>query len=93
MEGRPLPEPVAAYRWLTEVFEPTIEAVPADLRERLESAEIFHQVLEHRWFMSEETGRDVGMAEAVASYVTDVLPHAPPERTVLPVGDMGETGL
>jgi Domain of unknown function (DUF4032)/Lipopolysaccharide kinase (Kdo/WaaP) family len=83
--GRALPEQVAAYRWLTEVFEPVIEAVPADLRERLESAEVFHQVLEHRWFLSEAAGRDVGMTDAVASYIDNVLPYAPEERAVLPV--------
>jgi hypothetical protein len=83
--GHSPPEQVAAFRWLTEVFEPTIEAVPAELRERLEPAELFHQLLEHRWFLSEAAGRDMGMTEAIASYVQDVLSHTPPERTVLPV--------
>jgi hypothetical protein len=85
VEGRGIPEQVAAFRWLTEIFEPTIEAVPADLRERLEPAEVFHQVLEHRWFLSEAAGRDVGMKEAVASYIDNVLPYTPEERAVLPV--------
>lgn len=83
--GQAPPEQVAAFRWLTEVFEPTIQAVPADLRERLEPAELFHQVLEHRWFLSEGQGSDVGLAEAVESYVSNVLRDTPPERTVLPV--------
>jgi uncharacterized protein DUF4032/lipopolysaccharide kinase (Kdo/WaaP) family protein len=85
VEGRALPEQVTAFRWLTEIFEPTIETVPADLRERLEAPEVFHQVLEHRWFLSEAAGRDVGMEEAVASYIDNVLPYAPAERAVLPV--------
>jgi tRNA A-37 threonylcarbamoyl transferase component Bud32 len=85
VQDRGLPEQVAAYRWLTEIFEPTIDAVPANLRERLEPAEVFHQVLEHRWFLSEAAGRDVGMKEAVASYIDKVLPYAPEERAVLPV--------
>jgi hypothetical protein len=92
-ENRPLPEQVAAFRWMAEVFEPTIEAVPPDLRERLEPAEIFHQVLEHRWFLSEAAGRDVGMPEAVASYVENVLRYAPEERAVLPVGDIEDPAL
>jgi Domain of unknown function (DUF4032)/Lipopolysaccharide kinase (Kdo/WaaP) family len=82
-EGSSIPEQVAAYRWLTEVFEPAIAAMPAVLRERLEPAEVFHQVLEHRWFLSEAAGRDVGMAEAVASYVGSVLPFTPEERAVI----------
>ncbi len=84
---RPVPEEVAAYRWLAEVFTPTIAAVPADLRGKLEPAEIFHQVLEHRWYLSEAAKRDVGMRAAVASYVENVLRFVPDERTVLAADD------
>jgi hypothetical protein len=74
---------VVAYKWLAEVFEPTIAAVPTELSAKLEPAEVFHQVLEHRWFMSEKAGRDVGLSEAIESYVADVLPHQPDERNVM----------
>jgi hypothetical protein len=57
--------------------------VPEELRGRLEAAEVFHQVLEHRWFLSERAGKDVGIEEAVRSYVTSVLPARPAERVVL----------
>jgi hypothetical protein len=89
VEGRSLPESIVAYRWLAEVFEPTIAAIPPELREKLEPAEVYHQVLEHRWFLSEEVGQDVGMREAVRSYVDDVLKFQPDERTVVPA-DTGE---
>ena len=69
-------EHVAARRWLSEVFEPTIAAVPAALRGRLEPAELFHQVLDHRWYLSEAAGHDVGLSEAVKSFVATVLPAA-----------------
>ena len=82
-EGRPVPESVAAYRWRAEVFEPTIAAVPGELWNKLPAAEVFHQILDHRWYLSERNGRDVGVDEAVASYVDDVLRHAPDERTIL----------
>lgn len=82
-EGRPLPESVAAYRWRAEVFEPAIAAVPEELRGKRQAAEVFHEILQHRWFLSERRGADVGLAAAVASYVSDVLRHAPDERTVL----------
>jgi hypothetical protein len=91
VEGQSLPESIVAYRWLAEVFEPTIAAVPPDLRGKLEPAELFHQVLEHRWFLSEERGRDVGLKEAVLSYVDEVLKFQPDERTVVPV-DTGQMG-
>jgi hypothetical protein len=71
------------------VFEPTVAAVPDELSGRLPSAEIFHQVLEHRWFLSENARTDVGIEEAVRSYVSSELPTRPPERVVLaaPVTD------
>ena len=86
--GQPLPRSVAAYRWLSEVFEPTVAAVPEELRPKLEAAELFTEVLEHKWFLSERAGRDVGIPDAVASYLSDILPAQPDERLV--VGDLGE---
>jgi Domain of unknown function (DUF4032)/Lipopolysaccharide kinase (Kdo/WaaP) family len=74
--GGPFPESIAANRWLVDVFEPTITAVPLELRGRLEPAELFHQVLDHRWYLSEAAGRDVGLSEAVGSFVGTVLPNA-----------------
>jgi hypothetical protein len=83
-EERTLPESVVAYRWLSEAFEPAIEAVPAEVRTKLDPAELYHELLEHRWFLSESAGRDVGIEDVVESYVENVLRPAPDERTVLP---------
>jgi hypothetical protein len=82
-EGREVPLAVAASRWLAEVYEPAVEAVPAGLRGKLEPAELFHQMLDHRWYLSQASGRDVGTAEAVRSFITTVLPFIPDERQVL----------
>jgi Domain of unknown function (DUF4032)/Lipopolysaccharide kinase (Kdo/WaaP) family len=76
-------EQQAAHRWLTEVFEPVVRAVPAELRGKLEPTEMFVQVIEHRWFLSERSGRDVGLAPTVQSYLADVLSHRPDEQAVL----------
>ena len=81
--GQVLPEQVAALRWMVGVFEPLIGRVPEELRAKLEPAEIFHQILEHRWFMSEEAGRDVGAQVAADHYVAEVLAGLPDERAVL----------
>ena len=40
-------------------------------------AEIFHEVLEHRWYMSEAAGRDVGTTAAARDYFEQVLPAVP----------------
>jgi hypothetical protein len=75
--GRLVSEVVAANRWLEEVYDPVIAAIPEDLRGRLPPAEIFHEVLEHRWYMSEAAGRDVGTTAAARDYFEQVLPAAP----------------
>lgn len=78
-------EQQAAHRWLTEVFEPVVRAVPTHLRRKLEPQEIFAQIIEHKWLLSQRAGRDVGMAPAVQSYLGDVLVHRPDEQAVLGV--------
>ncbi|GIF11149.1 DUF4032 domain-containing protein [Actinoplanes teichomyceticus] len=78
-------EQQAAHRWLTEVFEPVVRAVPAHLRRKLEPQEIFSQIIQHKWLLSERAGRDVGMAPAVQSYLTEVLVNKPDEQAVLGV--------
>jgi hypothetical protein len=65
------------------VFEPVIRAIPRDLRGKLEPAELFHEILVHRWYMSEAAGGDVGMDAATKSYIDNVLRYRPDERAVL----------
>lgn len=77
------PLEIAAHAWLADVFEPTIAAVPVEMRRKLEPAEIFHEVLEHRWYMSEAAGYDVSMQDAVADYVANVLANRPDEHAVI----------
>ena len=82
-EGRSLPDAVVGYRWRAEVFEPAVAAVPTELRAKREPAELFHELLNHRWYLSEAAGHDVGMAEAVASFIEQVLPEVPDERATI----------
>jgi hypothetical protein len=67
--GEPLPESVAAYRWRAEVFEPTVQLVPPDELERRQAAEVFHEILEHKWHLAEACGSDVGLEAATLDYV------------------------
>ncbi len=76
-------EQQAAHRWLTEVFEPVVRAVPATLRGKLEPTELFVQVIEHRWYLSETSGRDVGLAPAVQSFLDNVLTQYRDEQAIL----------
>ncbi|WP_253691753.1 DUF4032 domain-containing protein [Cellulosimicrobium protaetiae] len=76
-------EEFVAHDWLSGVFEPTIQAVPRNLRRKLEPAQLFHEILDHRWFISERARRDVPMPEATQSYVENVLRHRPDEKAIL----------
>ena len=65
----------AAKRWLDEVFYKVINAVPAAMRGRVENAQLFHEVLEHRWYLGEKAGRDLGLEFATNEYISKVLPE------------------
>lgn len=91
-------ESLVAHDWLTRVYEPTTRRIPPELRAKLEPAEIFHEILEHRWYMAERLGHDVPIEDAIAAYLREVLPSKPDEQSVLgadtqmlPVVDPGET--
>ncbi len=60
-----------------------MRAVPRELRGKLEPAQVFHELLDHRWFMSQQQSRDVPMAEVVSSYVNHILPLRPDEEAIL----------
>jgi hypothetical protein len=64
-----------AYKWLTEIFNPIINSVPAEHLGRVEPAQLFHEVLEHRWYLSEAAGHDVGLDFACKAYISEVLPY------------------
>jgi hypothetical protein len=83
MPGTDVDEETVARHWVADVFEPVLDQIPRSLRGRLDAAEIFHEVLVHRWFLSEAAGRDVGMDAATKSYIETVLAFRPDERAVL----------
>jgi hypothetical protein len=58
-----------------------VESIPTELAGRLAPAEVFHEILEHRWFLSEQAGQDVGTTAAARSYFETVLPESAPEVT------------
>jgi hypothetical protein len=64
----------AAQRWLDEVFYKVVKSVPSQLEGRVEDAQLFHEVLEHRWYLGEKAGADVGLENATQDYVDSVLP-------------------
>ena len=76
---------LAANRWMTRIFEPIMEMVPADARGKLEAAEIFHEILVHRWYLSERAGKEVDIFDTARDYIDTVLLAKPDE--VIAAGD------
>ena len=95
MSGRAdQPLEIVAHEWMRDVFEPVIEAVPPELARKLEHAQIFHEFLEHRWFLAQKAGHDLPMRQVIDSYVRTVLPAKRDEAVLLDPGpqDTAEMG-
>jgi len=70
---------LVASRWLEEVYEPVIAMIPPDAAGKLEPAEVFHEVLAHRWYLAERAGHDIDTFDAAADYFANVLRDKPDE--------------
>ncbi|HEX6148316.1 DUF4032 domain-containing protein [Nocardioides sp.] len=75
---------LVANRWLTEVYEPLVAMVPPEARGKLEPAELFHEILVHRWYLSERAGAEVGFRETARDYIDTVLATKPDEAVAAP---------
>lgn len=78
-------EQLVAHDWLSRIYEPITRTVPPAMRKKLEPAEIFHEILEHRWYMAERAQQDISIENAARDYVDHVLPNKPDEASVVGV--------
>lgn len=78
---------VAAHRWLTQVYEPIVAMVPPEARGKREPAEVFHELLVHRWYLSERAGREVPLDAVAQDFIATVLPRLGEESLTAPDGD------
>jgi hypothetical protein len=69
------PHSVVVKQWLTDVFKRVVNQVPENLKGRVEPAQLFHEVLENRWYLGEKLGKDVGLDFATQDYIEKVLPY------------------
>lgn len=74
-----LDEAVAAHRWLTDQFEPVVSAIPPELTGKRDPAQIYHEVLDYRWYQAQRENRPVPLADATNGYIYDVLRDLPDE--------------
>lgn len=84
LEDIPLEQ--AAHKWLTDEFTPVVRAIPRELAGKLEPAQLYHEFLEHRWYMAQQAGHDVPRDEVVASYINTVLASKRDEAVLLEPG-------
>ena len=82
-----MPIELAAYEWLTDEFTPVVTAVPPALAAKLEPAQIYHEFLEHRWYLAQQAGHDLPRDEVIRSYIDTVLPGKPDEAVLLDPGE------
>ena len=70
---------LVANQWLTAIYEPVMKMVPPEARGKLEPAELFHELLVHRWYLSERAGHEVSIFDTAKDYIANVLPKKPYE--------------
>ncbi|APT93791.1 lipopolysaccharide kinase [Corynebacterium phocae] len=78
-----LPIQQAARAWYNEEYLPTVQAIPPELIDKLEPPQIFHEILDHRYFLSQENARAVPIEEAATSYYHKVLPSHRDEKVLI----------
>ncbi|KAA1425396.1 DUF4032 domain-containing protein [Mumia zhuanghuii] len=66
---------VVAHRWLTEVWERLAAMIPPADRDIVEPAQFFHDVLVHRWHLSQNAGHEVDLFASAEDYLRTQLPH------------------
>ncbi|HEX2692320.1 MAG TPA: DUF4032 domain-containing protein [Kofleriaceae bacterium] len=69
---RTVPLAVAAYHWLTHFYQPIVERVAPLIRDDRPPQEVYCQVLEHKWYLSERAGHDVGHDAATEDLLAKV---------------------
>jgi hypothetical protein len=62
----------AAYYWLENVFQPVASKLKPLVGESNSLAELYCQILEHKWFLSERSQHDVGHQAAVEDYLRNI---------------------
>ncbi len=75
---------LVANRWLTTYYEPVVAMVPPELRGKLEEPEVYHEILVHRWYLSERAGFEVDIFDTARDYIDSVL-TARPDEAVAPL--------
>ncbi|WP_224368225.1 DUF4032 domain-containing protein [Hyalangium versicolor] len=83
--NRSIPLSTAAFRWLEDRFNPTAQKLQP-VRDGTDMSELYCQVLEHKWFLSERAKKDVGLQPAIDDYLELRKRQKDPSIAVLLIG-------
>jgi len=75
-DNRSTPLSVAAYHWMEHFYRPTIEQLGSQVPSQMSPAELYCQVLEHKWYLSEKARQDVGHQAATQDYIQSFLKNS-----------------
>jgi hypothetical protein len=90
--NRSMPLSTAAFRWLEERFNPTVQKL-LPVREGTDLSELYCQVLEHKWFLSERAKKDVGLPTAIEDYLELRKKQKDPSVAALLIGGPASPSL
>jgi hypothetical protein len=76
-QNRSLSMSEAAFQWQRERYEPTVARLSDRIAAGGHGPELYCQVLEHKWFLSEREHHDVGLDRAIDDYLQRFPQPAP----------------
>lgn len=75
--NRSVPLSAAAFHWMENYYRPTIEKITQSQIIEENLVEVYCQILEHKWFLSERASHDVGHTLATDDYIQTQLADKP----------------
>ena len=72
--NRSTPLSLAAYKWLNDYYLPCLQGLQPLIDRGGIPAELYCQLLEHKWYLSEKARHDVGHQVAVEDYLQNIAP-------------------
>jgi hypothetical protein len=85
-ESRAIAPDEVDQRWLRDVYRPTQARIAAAVGQGRDLVQAYCDVLEQKWFLSEQAGGDIGLATAIGAYLEL---GAPAPETAARGGDPG----
>ena len=70
--NRSTPLSLAAFKWLQEIYLPALDGIRSLINENIDPAELYCQILEHKWYLSEKAEHDVGHQIAIEDFLRTI---------------------